>query len=134
VSARVTTLDERYGRTPTRRRRGRLGAIVAAAILVVAAVAWAIWTGVGGTTAALDVTTTGITVVDAQSTQVEWLVTGRPGTKLVCAIEATDDADNVVGLVEVVLPATGGMNRGGETRVRTVRRASNGLIDSCRDA
>ena len=134
MSARTTTLDERYGRTPDRRRRGRIGGIVAAAVVLVAVAAWAIWTGIGGAVVALDVTTTGISINSDEATTVEWLVTGRAGTKLVCAIEATDDSGAIVGLEEVVVPVTGQINRGGETRVRTVRRATNGLIDSCRDA
>lgn len=134
MSTRITTLDERYGRTPRRRRRGRFRVILAAGIVAVAVVAWGVWTGIGGATTALDVTTTGITVVDDEATTVQWLVTGRSGTTLVCAIEATDASDAVVGLAEVVVPASGQINRTGETRVRTVRRASNGLIESCRDA
>jgi hypothetical protein len=134
VSTRTTTLDERYGRTPTRRRRGRIRLAVVGAVVLVAAVVWSVWTGVGGSTTALDVQTLGITVVGDQTTEVQWLVTGRPDTKLVCAIEATDKDDAVVGLVEVVVQARGQMNRSGSTRIRTVRRASNGLIESCRDA
>lgn len=133
MSTRTTTLDERYGRTPVRRRRGRVRAIVISAVVLVAAIVWGVWTGIGGTTTALDVQTLGITVVNDETTEVQWLVTGRAGTKLVCAIEATDKSDVVVGLVEVVVPP-GGVNRSGSTRIRTVRRASNGLIDSCRDA
>lgn len=133
MSTRTTTLDERYGRTPRRRRRGRTRAIVAAAVVLVAAVAWGVWTGVGGAVTALDVTTTGITITSDEATDVQWLVTGRPGTTLVCAIEATDASGAVVGLAEVVVRASGQVNRTGETHVRTVRRASNGLIESCRD-
>lgn len=134
MSARTTTLDERYGRTPDRRRRGRVAAVVGGAIAVLAIAVWAVWTGVGGAVTALDVTTTGITISSDEATDVQWLVTGRAGTTLVCAIEATDGSGAIVGLAEVVVPATGQVNRSGETRVRTVRRASNGLIDSCRDA
>jgi hypothetical protein len=134
VSTRTTTLDERYGRTPVRRRRGRITAIVAGAALVVAAAAWGIWTGVGGAVTALDTTTTGITISSDEATDVQWLVTGRSGTTLVCAIEATDESGAVVGLAEVVVAPTGNVNRTGETHVHTVRRASNGLIESCRDA
>ena len=134
MSTRTTTLDERYGRTPTRRRRGRVTAIVIGAVVLVAVIAWSLWTGIGGTTTTLDTTTTAISITNDEVTDVTWLVTGRSGTKLVCAIEATDDSGVVVGLAEVTLPVTGQVNRGGETRVRTVRRATNGLIESCRDA
>jgi hypothetical protein len=128
------TLDERYGRTPHRRRRGRISAIAAAAFVLAGVIAWSVWTGVGGATTALDVTTTGITISSDEATDVQWLVSGRPATKLICAIEATDPSGVVVGLAEIVVAPTGQVNRSGETRVRTVRRASNGLIESCRDA
>ena len=134
MSTRTTTLDERYGRTASRRRRGRVRAAVLGGVVLIAAVAWGVWTGVGGATTALDVQTLGITVVDDQTTEVQWLVSGRAGTKLVCAIEATDENDAVLGLVEVVVEPQGRTNRTGSTVIRTVRRASNGLIDSCRDA
>jgi hypothetical protein len=134
VSARTTTLDERYGRTPTRRRRRRVTAITAGALALAAVVAWGVWTGVGGAADTLDPQTRTTSVRSAEATEVRWLVTGRPGTRLVCAIEARDDAGVVVGLQEVVLPATGKPNRAGTTVVRTVRRAETGLIVSCRDA
>lgn len=134
MSTRTTALDERYGRTPSRRRRGRVTAVGSGVAVLVATILWGVWTGVGGTTSAIAVQTTSITVVSDDTVDVQWLVTGRPGTTLVCAIQATADSGVVVGLVEVVVQPTGGMNRGGETRVRTIRRASNGLIESCRDA
>ena len=82
----------------------------------------------------LDVSTTGVSVQGSSATEVRWSVAGRPGTKLVCAIEAQDGAANVVGLAEVVVPVDGSATRSGTTVVRTVRAASTGLIDSCRDA
>jgi hypothetical protein len=134
VSTRTTALDERYGRTPTRRRRGRIGLIVVGAVALLAVVIWSVWTGIGGSTTALDVQTTDLKIVSAEEVDVQWLVSGRAGTALVCAIEATDQNGAVVGLAEVAVPASGQVNRTGSTRVRTVRLASNGLIDSCRDA
>jgi hypothetical protein len=134
VSARTTPLDERYGRTPTRRRRGLIGAITGGAVVLAGVVAWSVWTGIGGATDSLDAQTITSSVQSAEATEVRWLVTGKPGSRLVCAIEARDGSGVVVGLVEVVLPATGDANRRGDTVVRTVRRAATGLIVSCRDA
>jgi hypothetical protein len=134
VTTHTTTLDERYGRTPSRRRRGRLGAVIGAAVLLIALIAWGVWTGVGGTATALDTTTTGVDVQGPEGTQVQWLVTGRAGTTMVCAIEAQDESGAVVGLAEVVVRPTGNPIRSGTTLVRTVRAASTGLIASCRDA
>jgi hypothetical protein len=134
VPARTTTLDERYGRTPARRRRGTVTALVAAAALVVGVIAWALWTGIGGATTTLDIQTVTSAVRSAEVTEVRWSVTGRPDRALVCAIEARDRDGVVVGLVEAEIPATGQAERRGDTEVRTVRRASTGLIVSCRDA
>jgi hypothetical protein len=134
VSTRTTRLDERYGRTPTRRRRGRIGAVVAGGLVLAAVAAWGVWTGVGGAADSLETQTVSSAVRSDEATEVRWLVTGRAGTRLVCAVEARDDSGVVVGLAEVVLPVTGSANRRGDTVVRTVRRADTGLIVSCRDA
>lgn len=127
-------LDLRYGRTPQRSRRTRATAVVAAAALLLVVVAWSLWTGVGGTANTLSTDTVAATVDSDRSTSVRWLVTGRSDTALVCAIEARDPSGVTVGLVEQTVPVTGSADRTGETVVRTVRRAANGLIVSCRDA
>lgn len=129
-----TALDSRYGRTPERRRRSRRTAVVASAAVLVAAGAWAAWTGIGGAVGTLDADTVATTVHGESSTSVRWLVTGRADRALVCAIEARDVSGVVVGLVEQPVPVTGSADRAGDTVVRTVRRAANGLIVSCRDA
>jgi uncharacterized protein (DUF58 family) len=134
VSTRTTTLDERYGRTPSRVRRGRIGLIAGAAVLAAIVVAWLVWTHAGGAANSLTVTTTGTSIQGASGTEVRWQVTGRADARLVCVIEAQDDTGIVVGLAEVVVPVDGSANRSGTTLVRTVRLAASGLIDSCRDA
>lgn len=129
-----TVLDARYGRTRERRRRGRVTLIAVIAALVLAAVSWGLWTGLGGAAGTLDADTVSATVRDDRTTEVRWLVTGRADAALVCAIEARDDSAVVVGLVEQTIPVTGSADRAGDTVVKTVRRASSGLIVSCRDA
>lgn len=131
---RPNRLDERYGRTPGRRRRGRLIAVAAAALAAAGTLAWALWTGLGGATTTMEADTIAATVRSDRVTEVRWLVTGRPSAALVCAVEARDLQGAVVGLAEVTVPATGSANRAGDTFVRTVRRATTGLIASCRDA
>ena len=129
-----TTLDDRYGRTADRRRRGLIGGGAAVLVVLAAVLTWGLWTGFGGSEAALETSTTDVQPRGAQETVVAWTVTGRPSTTLVCAIEAQDASGVVVGLVEATLPPTGRAQRGGETTVRTVRAATTGLIASCRDA
>lgn len=127
-------LDVRYGRTPERRRRARLTAVLAGVLVVAAVAAWAVWTGIGGSVSSFEADTVSSRVIDDERTEVRWLVTGRAGTAFVCAIEAQDRTGIVVGLVEQRVPVTGSGNRAGDTVVRTVRRAANGLIASCRAA
>ncbi len=129
-----TVLDARYGRTRERRRRGRVTVIGVAAAMVLGGAAWGLWTGLGGAAGTLEADTVSATVRDDSTTEVRWLVTGRADAALVCTIEARDTSAVVVGLVEQTIPATGSADRAGDTVVRTVRRASSGLIVSCRDA
>jgi hypothetical protein len=127
-------LEDRYGRTPAGRRRGRLAAVLTAAVLVVAAAIWAALTGVGGASETTDLATTGFTIESDSAVTVGWEVTGEAGVPLICAIEAQDPDGVVLGLVEVRVPVTGQPARSGTTTVRTTRRADTGLIQSCRRA
>jgi Domain of unknown function (DUF4307) len=127
-------LEERYGRGPRRRGRGRLTAVIAATVLVVAAVVWAVITGFGGAGNATDLQTTGYRIESDSVVTVGWVVTGEAGDALVCAIEAQDADGSVLGLVEVRVPVTGNPARSGTTRVLTTRKADTGLIQSCRRA
>ena len=127
-------LDDRYGRAPRQLRRRRVAAGAVVAALLLATVAWAVWTRLGGAAGALDVQTTGSTLHGDRSVTVGWVVTGDAGHRLVCAIEALDGTQEVLGLKEVVVPVTGGSHRSGVTTVLTTRAATTGLIRSCRRA
>jgi hypothetical protein len=104
------------------------------AALLLAAVAWGVWTGFGGAAGSLNLQTTGFTVHGDRAVTVGWVVSGDPDHRLVCAIVATADNSEVLGLKEVVLPASRGADRSGTTTLRTTRRADSGLIRSCRRA
>ncbi|HET6825111.1 MAG TPA: DUF4307 domain-containing protein [Amnibacterium sp.] len=127
-------LEDRYGRTPRGRRRGRLAVVAAAAVLVLAAVMWAVATGFGGAANTTDLQTIGYTITSDSSVTIGWEVTGEASVPLVCAIEAQDANGSVLGLVEVRVPVTGDPARSGTTTVLTTRRADTGLIQSCRRA
>jgi hypothetical protein len=130
-TAVASRLDDRYGRS---RRRGRPAAFAVVAVLVLAAVGWGVWTGFGGAAGSLNLQTTGYTVHGDRAVTVGWVVSGDPTHRLVCAIVATADTGEVLGLKEVVLPPSGGADRSGTTTVRTTRTADSGLIRSCRRA
>ncbi len=127
-------LEDRYGRGPERRRRGRLLGVLGAVLVLAAAAVWGIWTGVGGAAATIETSTTGYVIHGDDRVTVGWTVSGEAGTPLVCAIEAQASDDTVVGLVEVRVPVTGNPARSGTTTVLTTRTADTGLIQSCRRA
>lgn len=130
----VARLEDRYGGGRSGRRRGRLTAVVAAAVLVAAGVVWAVVTGFGGAGNSTDLQTTGYSIESDRLVTVGWLVAGEAHDPLVCAIEAQDDDGSVLGLVEVRVPVTGAPARSGTTQVITTRKADTGLIQSCRRA
>lgn len=126
-------LDDRYGRTQQRRGRSRLGLLLLAAGIAVAAIAWAVWSGLGGTTAAtLDLQTTAYRI-EPRAVTVGWQVSGD-AQALDCTIQAQGADHGVVGVTTVRLRATGAPVRSGTTVVRVVRPAVTGLISSCRRA
>ncbi|WP_375399872.1 DUF4307 domain-containing protein [uncultured Amnibacterium sp.] len=126
-------LDDRYGRTVRRRGRSRLGVILLAAAIGVAAIAWAVWSGLGGTTATtLDLQTTSYRI-EARSVSVTWQVSGD-AEALDCVIQAQGSDHGVVGVTTARLRPTGSAVRSGTSVVKVVRPAVTGLISSCRRA
>jgi hypothetical protein len=134
MTGSAVRLDDRYGRAPRQRRRAVLPATIVVAVLLVAAAAWAIWTGVGGAGASTALSTTGYTIQGDRSVTIGWVVTGDASHALVCAIEAQDDSGSVLGLKEVEVPVTGREDRSGTTTVLVTRKPTTGLIESCRRA
>lgn len=126
-------LDDRYGRTVRRRGRTRLGLVALAAAIGAAAIAWAVWSGLGGTAATtLDLQTTSYRI-DARSVSVTWQVSGD-AEALDCVIQAQGSDHGVVGVTTVRLRPTGSAVRSGTSVVKVVRPAVTGLISSCRRA
>src|SRR5690606_16453145 len=100
----VTTalqLDERYGRT----RRKRAPWIIVGVLALVAVVALS-WVTISQTMNTVDVDDLGFEVVDEHSVSVSFQITGKPGSDVVCALEALDEEFGVVGWKIVELPAT----------------------------
>lgn len=126
-------LDDRYGRTVQRRGRGRLGLVGLAVVVGAAAIAWAVWSGLGGTTrTTLDLQTTGYRI-EARSVVVTWQVSGD-AEALDCVIQAQGADHGVVGVTTAALRPSGSPVRSGTTVVKVVRPAVTGLISSCRRA
>jgi uncharacterized protein DUF4307 len=127
----TTALDARYGRTPSRRLRGRWLAIIVGGGVAVVVVAWVLWAGLLGRTASIETQDIGATVIDASTIDLREQVTVDPGTRVTCSFEALDKDFAIVGWKIVQLPAAGERNRVFTERLRTSAPAESGLIGSC---
>ncbi len=130
-AATAATLDDRYGRTPDRRRRGRLFGVLAAIAVVLVFVAWVVWAGLDQTSHGLDTTEVGYTVVSDHRTVVHSQVSVDPGTEAKCAVQVLDKSYSIVGWKVVTLPESDQRTRTISTDVNTTTRGVTGLIHDC---
>jgi uncharacterized protein (DUF58 family) len=123
----------RYGPASTRRGPRRAVVVTLLAVVVAAAIAVLVWFGLAQSTG-VDVETYGYQVKDAQSVEVTFSVTTRPGTAVVCTLEALNDAHAQVGSKDVQIPAAEDEVTRYTVTVATAERAVTGVADSCRTA
>jgi hypothetical protein len=125
-----SAVAERYGRTPTDRRRRVTLAIVAAAGVVAVVVSWVIWVGLFSPAAGLESRDTGYTT-NADSVDVRFEVTTDPGQRVSCALQALKEQFAIVGWKVVDLPPADDRTRAFVENVRTTEPAVTGLIYRC---
>jgi hypothetical protein len=123
-------LDERYGRRPARRGRRR-ALVVLLALCVLAALTWAAWAAVAFTRSSLSWQDSGVEVQGTSAVQVSFVVRAAPGTHVVCAVRATDDAGAVVGWLDVPIVAPGSGRANATATVPTSQPATGGGVSSC---
>jgi hypothetical protein len=126
-----TTIEARYGRTPDRRRRTRLLAIVAAAGVLVVVTAWVVWVGLFGPSASLGSRDIGYTLDGSTGVEVRYEVTVDAGRTASCALEALNSDFGIVGWKVVDLPTSDQGTRQFRETLRTSEPAVTGLIYRC---
>jgi len=124
-------LDQRYGRTPGRRVRGRVLAWAAGIAVGVVVIVWVIWGGLDGTVGGVSTQDTAHEVLDARSVRVDFDVTVPAGETALCVVQALNDTFAVVGWKQLELPASEQATRSFSETVRTSELASTGLIYNC---
>jgi hypothetical protein len=122
-----TSLDERYGRRPPRRRL--VGIVVTAGVLVVAAVVWLFWAQPW--TEADFWKSTGYEVVNDQAIDITWNVTLSEGQTAQCALAAQDDLHAIVGWKVVNVVGVADPTQQLTETVRTTAPADVGLAYRC---
>ncbi|CAN5127502.1 hypothetical protein BH11ACT3_BH11ACT3_10910 [soil metagenome] len=132
MSAAVTpTLDDRYGRTPGRRRRGRLLAIVAGIAVVAVTIVWVVWVGLFGTASSLETRDLGYVLQGSDAVEVRYEVTVDSGDSVSCALQALSEDFAIVGWRIVELPPSDDRTRQFRATLRVAEPAVTGLIYRC---
>ncbi|WP_440711183.1 DUF4307 domain-containing protein [Herbiconiux sp. YIM B11900] len=124
-------LDQRYGRTPGSRARGKLIAWLGGIGVAVVITAWVVWGGLSGSAATLKTQDTAHLVVDSRSVQVDFDLTIPRGDTASCVVQALSEKFAVVGWKVVDIPASDSATRSFSETVRTSELASTGLIYNC---
>lgn len=122
-------LDERYGRRGL--RRGPWIAVIAAAVLVAAALAWFAWARPIEQQGAIEVTDLAHSIESDAAVSVTWRVVVDPGREVSCAIAAMNTSYAIVGWIVVDIPASTETIRDLDARVRTSERAATGFVYGC---
>ncbi|HEX7834219.1 MAG TPA: DUF4307 domain-containing protein [Pseudolysinimonas sp.] len=130
-SAGADPIEARYGRTPTRRRRGRLLAIAAAAAVLVTVVSWVVWVGLLGPDASLGSRDLGYALIGDDAVEVRYEVTVDAGTTVSCALQALNETFAIVGWKVVEIPPSEQGTRQFRETLRTSEPAVTGLIYRC---
>ncbi|MBX3091478.1 MAG: DUF4307 domain-containing protein [Cryobacterium sp.] len=131
IQSSAATLDQRYGRTPNRKRRDRIIVAVSALLFVAVFAAWVIWAGLDNGQGNLDAQDIGHRVVDDSTVTITWQVSVSTGTAVACALQAQNEAHAIVGWKIVELPPADAYTRQYTETVRTAQRAVTGLIYRC---
>ncbi|WP_348788260.1 DUF4307 domain-containing protein [Leifsonia sp. NPDC080035] len=129
--ATETTLESRYGRTPSRRRRDRWlltgGAVAILAVMVV----WVFWAGWDNNQADLEATDTAYTITDAHHVDISFTINAPPGTPVTCAIQALNEDFAIVGWRIVSFPGADKRVTAHTETIRTTQQSNTGLINTC---
>ncbi|GAA3873335.1 hypothetical protein GCM10022381_15400 [Leifsonia kafniensis] len=124
-------IDERYGRTPTRRLRDRRLLWVFGGIFAVVLVAWVVWAGFDAPSSVIETRDTRHEILDANSVKVTFEVSLPANTAASCAVEALNEGFTIVGWKVIDLPPSDSYTRSFTEVVRTTELSNTGLIYRC---
>jgi hypothetical protein len=121
-------LEERYGKPPA---WSRLIAVVIAALLVTAGVAWVIWAGLAHSSPPVSAQLRTYEVRNAHATDVTLVIERSDGDAVVCRVYAQSENRTIVGERTIDVPAGDPGTTTVEATIETERRAVSGALESC---
>ncbi len=122
-------LDERYGRTRSRRRR-ILGWIIVGAVAVAAVVSLG-WVTVSRSLGSVDADMLAFDVADEHTVSISFQLTAPAGSEIACALEAQDEEHGIVGWKIVRYAAVDTHEQAFTETIPTVALATTGLVNTC---
>ena len=125
------TIQSRYGRTPTRKRRDRRMLWGLGGFFVLVLGAWVLWTGLDGASTQIEARDIGHTIIDEHSVSVTFEVSLPVNRTASCAVQALNESYSVVGWKIVDLPPSTLYNRSFTEILRTTDLSNTGLIYQC---
>lgn len=127
----TVTIQSRYGRTPTRKRRDRRMLWGLGGFFVLVLGAWVLWTGLDGASTQIEARDIGHTIIDEHSVSVTFEVSLPVNRTASCAVQALNESYSVVGWKIVDLPPSTLYNRSFTEILRTTDLSNTGLIYQC---
>lgn len=121
-------LDDRYGRTPSARRRSIVWIASAIMVLLIAGFAWMT---IAATFDDVTATDTGYEIVDDSAIAVRFQFTAPSGSTVACALEAQDEDHGIVGWKIVEYEQSQLHTRAFRETIPTVAAPATGLVKSC---
>jgi hypothetical protein len=131
ITAPAADIDARYGRTPQRRRRAVVIAVLVGTAVIAAAVVWVIWVGLFTPGAAIDNQDVGYQHVNASTLRITEQISTDPGTRVTCSFEAVDERFAIVGWKVVDIPPSTARTFTHSEAVRISQPAVNGTVGAC---
>jgi len=131
VAPEPSRIAARYGRTPARKRRDRLIYILAGTAAAIVVVAWVAWAGLDQTGGTLDAEDKGSTIVDDRTVSISYQVSMPVGQTASCALQVQNEAHGIVGWRIVKVPASTRYTTSYTTTVLSSEKGVTGLIYRC---
>lgn len=125
------TIANRYGRTPSKRRRDRLIYLVAGLAAAIVVVAWVVWAGLDQAGGTIDAEDKGSSILGNRAVQIDYQVSMPVGRAASCALQVQNEAHGIVGWKVVKVPASSRYTESYRDVVRSAEQGVTGLIYRC---
>lgn len=127
----MTTLDVRYGRTKSRRRRGILVGVATGAVITVVMTLWVVWAGLGDTSNMVETRTIARETISDHEMRITFEVSTHGEVAVDCAVIAVNDINSPVGWKVIPIATDEQRTQVASVVVNTSEPPANGMVYRC---